>query len=111
MVASVPVLTCNRLETVSNEHFYVLQAGLASVRELQQHLGLKKRVILQSCRALIDLVEGRNHILPSAKKVKYRRKHRSQKKTLLLFAETFVEGSSLTHLLLLPVRIATIKTH
>uniref|UniRef100_A0A803Y4D0 FA complementation group B n=1 Tax=Meleagris gallopavo TaxID=9103 RepID=A0A803Y4D0_MELGA len=45
-----------------------LQAGLTSVRELQQHLGLKKRVILESCRALIDLVEGRSHILPSAKK-------------------------------------------
>ncbi|POI31405.1 hypothetical protein CIB84_004844 [Bambusicola thoracicus] len=55
------LLTIRALETR-------LQAGLASVRELQQHLGLKKRVILESCRALIDLVEGRNHILPSAKK-------------------------------------------
>ncbi|XP_015742169.1 Fanconi anemia group B protein isoform X1 [Coturnix japonica] len=45
-----------------------LQAGLTSVRELQQHLGLKKRVILGSCKALVDLVEGRSHILPSAKK-------------------------------------------
>ncbi|XP_032839777.2 Fanconi anemia group B protein [Tyto alba] len=44
-----------------------LQAGCTSVRELQQHLGLKKRVILESCRALIDLVEERTHILPTAK--------------------------------------------
>ncbi|XP_069706060.1 Fanconi anemia group B protein [Phaenicophaeus curvirostris] len=44
-----------------------LQAGCTSVRELQQHLGLKKRVILQSCRALLDLVEGRTHVLPPAK--------------------------------------------
>ncbi|XP_009554262.2 Fanconi anemia group B protein [Cuculus canorus] len=44
-----------------------LQAGFTSVRELQQHLGLKKRVILQSCRALLDLVEGRTHVLPAAK--------------------------------------------
>uniref|UniRef100_A0A803YSU4 FA complementation group B n=1 Tax=Meleagris gallopavo TaxID=9103 RepID=A0A803YSU4_MELGA len=55
------LLTIQALETR-------LQAGLTSVRELQQHLGLKKRVILESCRALIDLVEGRSHILPSAKK-------------------------------------------
>nr|XP_005015241.3 Fanconi anemia group B protein [Anas platyrhynchos] len=45
-----------------------LQAGLSSVRELQQHLGLKKRVLIESCRALIDLVEERSHILPAAKK-------------------------------------------
>ncbi|NWZ26927.1 FANCB protein, partial [Asarcornis scutulata] len=45
-----------------------LQAGLSSVRELQQHLGLKKRVLIESCRALIDLVEERSHILPTAKK-------------------------------------------
>ncbi|KFP33396.1 Fanconi anemia group B protein, partial [Colius striatus] len=44
-----------------------LQAGCTSVRELQQHLRLKKRVILQSCRALIDLVEERAHILPTAR--------------------------------------------
>ncbi|XP_010157522.1 PREDICTED: Fanconi anemia group B protein [Eurypyga helias] len=44
-----------------------LQAGCTSVRELQQHLGLKKKVILESCRALIDLVEGRTHTLPTAK--------------------------------------------
>ncbi|XP_048807254.1 Fanconi anemia group B protein [Lagopus muta] len=55
------LLTIQALETR-------LQAGLTSVRELQQHLQLKKRVILESCRALIDLVEGRSHILPSAKK-------------------------------------------
>ncbi|NXW54584.1 FANCB protein, partial [Eurystomus gularis] len=50
-----------------------LQAGCTSIRELQQHLRLKRRVILQSCRALIDLVEERTHILPTAKEVKCRR--------------------------------------
>ncbi|NXT92011.1 FANCB protein, partial [Anhinga rufa] len=54
------LLTVQALETR-------LQAGYTSVRELQQHLGLKKRVILESCRALIDLVEERTHILPTAK--------------------------------------------
>ncbi|KAM6438677.1 Fanconi anemia group B protein [Rhynochetos jubatus] len=44
-----------------------LQAGCTSVQELQQHLGIKKMVILESCRALIDLVEGRTHVLPTAK--------------------------------------------
>ncbi|KAM6382232.1 Fanconi anemia group B protein [Alca torda] len=54
------LLTVKALETR-------LQAGYTSVRELQQHLGLKRRVILESCRALIDLVEERTHILPTAK--------------------------------------------
>ncbi|NXS21602.1 FANCB protein, partial [Mystacornis crossleyi] len=54
------LLTVRALETR-------LQAGWTSVRELQQHLGLQKRVILESCRALIDLVEERTHILPDAK--------------------------------------------
>ncbi|XP_010188827.1 PREDICTED: Fanconi anemia group B protein [Mesitornis unicolor] len=54
------LLTVRALETR-------LQAGFTSVRELQQHLGLKKRVILASCRTLIDLVEERTHILPTAK--------------------------------------------
>ncbi|NXF38170.1 FANCB protein, partial [Nyctibius bracteatus] len=54
------LLTVQALETR-------LQAGCTSVQELQQHLGLKKRVILESCRALIDLVEERTHILPTAK--------------------------------------------
>ncbi|NXC48111.1 FANCB protein, partial [Penelope pileata] len=75
------LLTVQALETR-------LQAGLTSVRELQQHLRLKKKVILESCRALIDLVEERSHVLPTAKKVKCRREHRS----LLIFAEPFVEG-------------------
>ncbi|XP_009078907.1 PREDICTED: Fanconi anemia group B protein [Acanthisitta chloris] len=44
-----------------------LQAGHTSVRELLQHLRLKKKVILESCRALIDLVEERTHILPNAR--------------------------------------------
>ncbi|NWH80812.1 FANCB protein, partial [Piaya cayana] len=64
-----------------------LQAGCTSVRELQQHLGLKKRVILQSCRALLDLVEGRTHVLPTAKEVKCRREYR-----LLLNAAKPFEG-------------------
>ncbi|XP_066032950.1 Fanconi anemia group B protein [Chamaea fasciata] len=54
------LLTVRALETR-------LQAGWTSVRELHQHLGLQKRVILESCRALIDLVEERTHILPKAK--------------------------------------------
>ncbi|XP_014815685.1 PREDICTED: Fanconi anemia group B protein [Calidris pugnax] len=54
------LLTVRALETR-------LQAGYTSVRELQQHLRLKRRVILESCRALIDLVEERTHILPTAK--------------------------------------------
>ncbi|XP_032535617.1 Fanconi anemia group B protein [Chiroxiphia lanceolata] len=53
------LLTIRALETR-------LQAGFTSVRELQQHLELQKRVILESCRALIDLVEERTHILPKA---------------------------------------------
>ncbi|NXO63567.1 FANCB protein, partial [Phainopepla nitens] len=64
------LLTVRALETR-------LQAGWTSVRELQQHLGLQKRVILESCRALIDLVEGRTHILPNSKEVKCRRWARS----------------------------------
>ncbi|NXJ24788.1 FANCB protein, partial [Dicrurus megarhynchus] len=54
------LLTVRALETR-------LQAGWTSVRELQQHLGLQKRVILESWRALIDLVEERTHILPNAR--------------------------------------------
>ncbi|NWU85114.1 FANCB protein, partial [Onychorhynchus coronatus] len=53
------LLTIQALETR-------LQAGFTSVRELQQHLELQRRVILESCRALIDLVEERAHILPKA---------------------------------------------
>ncbi|KAM9020615.1 Fanconi anemia group B protein isoform 1-T1 [Ara ararauna] len=53
------LLTVQALETR-------LQAGYTSVRELQQHLRLKKKVIFESCRALIDLVEERTHILPTA---------------------------------------------
>ncbi|NWR75000.1 FANCB protein, partial [Centropus unirufus] len=64
------LLTVRALETR-------LQAGYTSVRELQQHLRLKKRVILQSCRALLDLVEGRTHVLPTAEEVKCRREYRS----------------------------------
>ncbi|NXB78056.1 FANCB protein, partial [Donacobius atricapilla] len=64
------LLTVRALETR-------LQAGWTSVRELQQHLGLQKRVILESCRALIDLVEERTHILPNSKEVKCRRWARS----------------------------------
>ncbi|XP_005151612.1 Fanconi anemia group B protein [Melopsittacus undulatus] len=54
------LLTVQALETR-------LQAGYTSVQELQQHLRLKKKVILESCRALIDLVDERTHILPTAK--------------------------------------------
>ncbi|NWU95322.1 FANCB protein, partial [Upupa epops] len=64
------LLTVKALETR-------LQAGHTSVQELRQHLRLKKRVILESCRALIDLVEERTHVLPMAKEVKCRRNNRS----------------------------------
>ncbi|NWZ56592.1 FANCB protein, partial [Haliaeetus albicilla] len=72
------LLTVQALETR-------LQAGCTSVRELQQHLRLKKKVILESCRALIDLVEERTRILPTAKEVKCRGEYRS----LLNSAEPF----------------------
>ncbi|NXN90322.1 FANCB protein, partial [Bombycilla garrulus] len=75
------LLTVRALETR-------LQAGWTSVRELQRHLGLQKRVILESCRALIDLVEGRTHILPNSKEVKCRRWARS----LLNSDKPFVES-------------------
>ncbi|NWY04529.1 FANCB protein, partial [Nothoprocta ornata] len=55
------LLTVQALETR-------LQAGYTSIRELQHHLRLKKKVLLESCRALIDLVQERSHILPTAKK-------------------------------------------
>ncbi|NWW80229.1 FANCB protein, partial [Climacteris rufus] len=74
------LLTVRALETR-------LQAGWTSVRELQQHLALQKRVILESCRALIDLVEERTHILPSAKEVKCRGWARS-----LLISSKSLEG-------------------
>ncbi|NWJ00205.1 FANCB protein, partial [Crypturellus undulatus] len=60
------LLTVQALETR-------LQAGYTSIRELQHHLRLKKKVILESCRALIDLVQERSHILPTAKEVKFKR--------------------------------------
>ncbi|NXD23648.1 FANCB protein, partial [Spelaeornis formosus] len=72
------LLTVRALETR-------LQAGWTSVRELQQHLELQKRVILKSCRALIDLVEGRTHILPKSKEVKCRRWARSPLNSAKLF--------------------------
>ncbi|OWK50496.1 Fanconi anemia group B protein [Lonchura striata] len=74
------LLTIRALETR-------LQAGWTSVRELQQHLGLQKRVILESCRALRDLVEERTHILPNSKEVKCKRWARS----LLNSVKPFVE--------------------
>ncbi|XP_069061103.1 Fanconi anemia group B protein [Pleurodeles waltl] len=43
-----------------------LQAAMASVQELQQHLELKERVLMESCAALMDLSRGREHLLPSA---------------------------------------------
>uniref|UniRef100_A0A6J0T1D4 Fanconi anemia group B protein n=1 Tax=Pogona vitticeps TaxID=103695 RepID=A0A6J0T1D4_9SAUR len=45
-----------------------LQAGFASLRELQQHLKLKEKVLMESCSALIDMAQGRTHRLPSAMK-------------------------------------------
>jgi len=107
LIASISVLIYRKPKHKSNDNFYLLQAGYTSVRELQQHLELKKKVILESCRALIDLVEERTHILPTAKEVKCQREYRS----LLNSAEPFVEGAAaLSRLLLLPVGVVTIKT-
>uniref|UniRef100_A0ACB8FIT5 Uncharacterized protein n=1 Tax=Sphaerodactylus townsendi TaxID=933632 RepID=A0ACB8FIT5_9SAUR len=62
-------------EEVENNRFLTikalearLQAGFASVHELKQHLQLKERVLMKSCEALIDLVQGREHSFPSAEK-------------------------------------------
>ncbi|XP_067422216.1 Fanconi anemia group B protein [Emydura macquarii macquarii] len=45
-----------------------LQTGCTSVRQLLQHLRLKEKVLFESCSALIDLVQGTEHILPTAEK-------------------------------------------
>ncbi|XP_008105449.2 Fanconi anemia group B protein [Anolis carolinensis] len=45
-----------------------LQAGFASVQELQRHLHLKRKVLIESCNALINIVEDQKHILPSTAK-------------------------------------------
>ncbi|KAH0624701.1 hypothetical protein JD844_032427 [Phrynosoma platyrhinos] len=41
-------------------------AGFVSVQELQQHLHLKGKVLIESCNALIDMAQDRKHSLPSA---------------------------------------------
>ncbi|XP_041066520.1 Fanconi anemia group B protein [Carcharodon carcharias] len=43
-----------------------LQSGLASLEELQQLLRAKERVLLQSSKALTNLIEGKQSTLPSA---------------------------------------------
>ncbi|XP_061083050.1 Fanconi anemia group B protein [Conger conger] len=60
-------------DTVQENHLLTVQAlesrlqsGMASVQDLQRDLEEKERVILQSVRALTDLVSGREHSLPSA---------------------------------------------
>ncbi|XP_061483145.1 Fanconi anemia group B protein isoform X2 [Rhineura floridana] len=62
-------------EELQNNHFLTikglearLQAVFGSVRELQQHLKLKEKVLMESCAALIDLVQDRKCSLPSAEK-------------------------------------------
>ncbi|KAL2768970.1 Fanconi anemia group B protein [Daubentonia madagascariensis] len=44
-----------------------LKVGLASVQELQQHLLLKEKIISKSCKALINLVQGKDDNTSSAK--------------------------------------------
>nr|XP_012640240.1 Fanconi anemia group B protein isoform X2 [Microcebus murinus] len=44
-----------------------LKVGLASVRELQQHLLLKEKIVSKSCKALINLVQGKDDNTSSAK--------------------------------------------
>ncbi|KAK9401959.1 Fanconi anemia group B protein [Crotalus adamanteus] len=45
-----------------------LQAGFASVRTIQQHLHLKEKVLIESCHALLDLVQDRKQRIPRIKK-------------------------------------------
>ncbi|XP_015273064.1 PREDICTED: Fanconi anemia group B protein [Gekko japonicus] len=45
-----------------------LQAGFTSVHELKRHLQLKERVLVKSCEALIDLIQGQEHSFLSAEK-------------------------------------------
>ncbi|XP_015674395.1 Fanconi anemia group B protein [Protobothrops mucrosquamatus] len=45
-----------------------LQAGFASVRAIQQHLHLKEKVLIESCHALLDLVQDRKQRIPRIKK-------------------------------------------
>ncbi|KAG8137342.1 hypothetical protein E2320_004588 [Naja naja] len=45
-----------------------LQAGFASVRAIQQHLRLKEKVLMQSCHALLDLVQGCKQRIPRINK-------------------------------------------
>ncbi|XP_007668604.2 Fanconi anemia group B protein [Ornithorhynchus anatinus] len=43
-----------------------LQVGLAGIEELKQHLHLKDKVIMKSCRALVELARGKEYTLGSA---------------------------------------------
>ncbi|XP_070606889.1 Fanconi anemia group B protein isoform X2 [Erythrolamprus reginae] len=45
-----------------------LQAGFASLRSIQQHLCLKKKVLMESCHALLDLVQDWKQRIPRIKK-------------------------------------------
>ncbi|XP_026522721.1 Fanconi anemia group B protein isoform X1 [Notechis scutatus] len=45
-----------------------LQAGFASVRAIQQHLRLKEKVLMQSCHALLNLVQGCKQGIPRINK-------------------------------------------
>ncbi|NXP38039.1 FANCB protein, partial [Leiothrix lutea] len=92
------LLTVRALETR-------LQAGWTSVRELQQHLRLQKRVILQSCRALIDLVEERTHILPNSKEVKCRKWARSPLRLVSLWDDVENPADSLSKETLLASKV------
>lgn len=47
-----------------------LQAGLASVQEVQQHLLLKEKIILKSYKALMNLVQGKDNGTSSVEEVK-----------------------------------------
>lgn len=47
-----------------------LQAGLVSIQEAQQHLLLKEKIILKSCKALMNLVQGKEDSISSAEEVK-----------------------------------------
>ncbi|XP_032082806.1 Fanconi anemia group B protein isoform X1 [Thamnophis elegans] len=57
----------NRLRTIKALEAR-LQAGFASVRDIQQHLCLKEKVLIESCHALLDLVHDCKQRIPRIRK-------------------------------------------
>ncbi|XP_008571408.1 PREDICTED: Fanconi anemia group B protein [Galeopterus variegatus] len=72
---SSELLDCNEDDLFEDRQQYYLvvsplerrlKVGLASVRELQQHLFLKEKIISKSCKALINLIQGKDDSTLSA---------------------------------------------